>query len=475
MRVIATAGHVDHGKSTLVTALTGMDPDRLAEEKARGLTIDLGFAWTTLGGDSPAAVDLAIIDVPGHARFVKNMVAGVGGVAGCLFVVSAVEGWMPQSEEHLRVLQLSGVCEGVIALTRCAGLDGRRRSAVRSEVAQAVTGSFLQTATVVETDAPVGLGVADVRDALHAVIINQPVPPDGRRPRLFVDRSFTVKGHGTVVTGTLTGGSLAEGDAVVVLEPGRAPAEARIRRLEALRRRRDRAEPGERVACNLAGIRRGQLARGTALVAPGTYELTDRFDASFSTLGSLRHPVGERGAFTAHVGSGEYPVRLSFLGGSRQVEPGGTGAVRIRLPVLLPLTLGDRFILREAGRAETIGGGEVLDPVPVRPVSRASPAGKVDAIVAERGVLDSDELWRLTGARRQPDVGRFVVSPEALALRRQLLSSRLESAGPAGIGLGELDEIDRGVVAGLEGTVRPLRTRPARRRCIRRLRRPPGG
>ena len=446
MRVIATAGHVDHGKSTLVTALTGMDADRLVEEKERGLTIDLGFAWTTLGSPATGAVELAIVDVPGHARFVKNMVAGVGGIAGCLFVVSAVEGWMPQSEEHLRVLELAGVRRGVIALTRCAGVEEGRRKAARSEVARAVAGTFLEAAVVVETDAPNGLGVPALRAALQALVTNEAVVPDGRRPRLFVDRAFTVKGHGTVVTGTLAGGSIAAGDAVVVLEPGRPPAEARIRRLEGLQQSRARACPGERVACNLAGIRRAHIARGTALVAPGTYELTDRFDASFSALANLRHPVGERGAYTAHVGSGEYAVRLSFLGGVRRVEPGGTAAVRVRLPVPLPLTLGDRFIVRESGRAETIGGGEVLDPAPVRPVSKASPAGRVDGIVAERGFVDADQLWRLTGARRQPDVGRFVGSPEALTRRRQLLSSRLVSAGAAGIGLGELDEIDRGLV-----------------------------
>jgi selenocysteine-specific elongation factor len=451
--VITTAGHVDHGKSTLVKALTGMDPDRLAEERARGLTIELGFAWTTLGRAPDGIIELAIVDVPGHARFVKNMIAGVGGVAGCLFVVSAVEGWRAQSEEHLGVLELAGVNAGVVALTRCAGIEERRRVAVRAEVMGALSGSFLQSAPVIETDAVAGLGIARLRAALHAQLASRQMPFDGGRPRLYVDRSFTMKGHGTVVTGTLTGGSIAVGDSLAVLAPGLPPAEARVRRLEALQRPRARAEPGERVACNLAGIGRADLPRGTALVRRGTFELTDRFDASLKVLSKLGHLLTERGAYTAHVGSGDYPVRLTFLQRVRRIEPGGTAAVRLRLPVPLPLMLGDRFIVRESGRTETIGGGEVLDPVPVRPVSRADPRGGVDAVVEEWGFFDSERLWRLTGVRRRPDVGRFVADPVALAARRELLSSRLASAGASGIGLGELDEIDRSLVGLLEGAV----------------------
>jgi selenocysteine-specific elongation factor len=466
VRVIATAGHVDHGKSTLVTALTGMDTDRLAEEKARGLTIDLGFAWTTLAGPVGGDVELAIIDVPGHSRFVTNMIAGVGGVAGCLFVVSAVEGWMPQSEEHLRVLELAGLKGGVIALTRCAGVEDRRRKEVKAQLEQSVSGSFLEAAPLVETDAPHDLGMTELREALHALVVSQPPPIDGARPRLYADRSFTMKGYGTVVTGTLTGGSLAAGDTVTVLEPGRQPVAARVRALEALQRPRARVAPGERVACNLSGTGRARFARGTALFAPGTFKLTDRFDASFSALPGLRHAVTERGAFTAHVGSGDYAVRLSWLGGVHRVEPGGTAAVRVRLPVCLPLTLGDRFIVRESGRAETVGGGEVLDLAPVRPVSKARPSGRPEAIVAERGYLDAGELGRLSGARIRPNVGRFVASPEWLLARREVLTSRMASAGSAGIELSELDEIDRGILNLLESAV----IRFGRARLV-----PPGG
>ena len=183
-------------------------------------------------------------------------------------------------------------------------------------------------------------------------------------------------------------------------------------RLEGLQQPRDRAVPGERVACNLAGIRRAHIARGTAIVAPGDLRAHEPFRRLVQRLGESAPPRHERGAFTAHVGSGEFPVRLALLGGVRRADPGATAAVRVRLPVALPLTLGDRFIVRESGRAETIGGGEVLDPAPVRPVSRAEPGGRVDGLVAERGYLDADELWRLTGTRRRPAVGRFVASPE---------------------------------------------------------------
>src|ERR1051325_3420005 len=204
MHVVATAGHVDHGKSTLVQALTGIDPDRFAEEKARGLTIDLGFAWMML----PSGRELAFVDVPGHVRFIKNMLAGVGAVDACLFVVAAPEGWKPQSEEHLRILDLLGVSRGIVALTKAAVVDDEWRELARLEVADAVAGTFLADAPIVAVDAPAGHGLDELRAAPDELVATTPTAPDRGRPRLWVDRSFAAKGAGTVVTGTLAGGVL---------------------------------------------------------------------------------------------------------------------------------------------------------------------------------------------------------------------------------------------------------------------------
>src|SRR5215469_2733271 len=197
MHVIATAGHVDHGKSTLVLALTGMDPDRFAEEKARGLTIDLGFAWTTL----PSGRGLAFVDVPGHVRFIRNMLAGVGAVDACLFVVAATEGWKPQSEEHLRILSLLGITHGVIALTKVGLVDDEWRELAELDVRDHVTGTFLEGAELVAVDAVDGTGVASLQAALGRLVASVPAAADRGWPRLWVDRSFAVRGAGTVVTG----------------------------------------------------------------------------------------------------------------------------------------------------------------------------------------------------------------------------------------------------------------------------------
>src|SRR3954464_1127686 len=212
MHVVATAGHVDHGKSTLVLSLTGIDPDRFAEEKRRGLTIDLGFAWTTL----PSGEGIAFVDVPGHVRFLKNMLAGVGAVDACLFVVAATEAWKPQSEEHLRILELLGITHGVIALTKVGVVDDDHAELARLDVLDHVEGTFLDGAEIVAVDAPTGVGLGQLRLALDRLLTDTQTSADHDRPRLWVDRSFAASGAGTVVTGTLTGGALTVGDELVV-------------------------------------------------------------------------------------------------------------------------------------------------------------------------------------------------------------------------------------------------------------------
>ncbi|HUQ62930.1 MAG TPA: selenocysteine-specific translation elongation factor [Acidimicrobiales bacterium] len=454
MRVIATAGHVDHGKSTLVLALTGMDPDRFAEEKARGLTIDLGFAWTTL----PSGTDLAFVDVPGHVRFIKNMLAGVGAVDDCLFVVAATEGWKPQSEEHLRILQLLGVQRGVVALTKSGLVDDDTRELTRMDLADHFSGTFLEDAEMVAVDARTGHGVDNVRVALDRLVAGAPPPADTDRPRLWVDRVFAAKGSGTVVTGTLTRGSLAVDDELVLL-PANTPV--RVRALQSLQQAHDVILPGSRVAVNLVGVSRADVARGHALVRPGQWHSTRQLDAALNVLPSLDHDVSRRGAYQAYLGSGEYPARLRVLG-QDVIKPGEQALVRLHLPEALPLLPGDRFVLRESGRDETVGGGEILDVAPVLAASRAKPSHSVDRVIAERGWIDPGELERLTGERRTANVGRWIVSDGARQTGLDDLGRAVERAGPLGLDLATLSERDRALVPLSEGlAVDNGRLRPA--------------
>jgi selenocysteine-specific elongation factor len=442
VHIIATAGHVDHGKSTLVRRLTGIDPDRLAEEKARGLTIDLGFADLRL----PSGAEIGFVDVPGHVRFLKNMLAGVGAVDACLFVVAANEGWKPQSAEHLAILELLGLKHGVVVVSKAATVDEDLVRLARLDVAEHVAGTFLASAEVVAVDAvaDVGLsGPAGLLAALDRLVAATPPAADRGRPRLWVDRSFAIKGAGTVVTGSLTGGSLEAGQRLTV-EP--AGTEVRIRGLESHGRSLHRAAPGRRLAVNLLGRSHHDLGRGDALVRPDQWHRTRCVDASLTVLDRLDHEVTRRGAYLAYLGSGEHSVAVRVLG-AEVVWPGETGLVRLWLPGPLPLTPGDRYILRDAGRSETVGGGEVLDVAPVRPASQAVPDRSVDRVVAERGWVEPDLLARLTGERRPATVGRWVVSPAALEAAGQVVRTLVEGAGPLGLPLSKLDDRQRAAVS----------------------------
>lgn len=441
MRVIATAGHVDHGKSTLIEALTGTDPDRWAEEKTRGLTIDLGFAATTL----PSGEEIGFVDVPGHGRFVKNMLAGVGSVDACLFVVAATDGWKAQSEEHLRILELVGLTHGVVALTKVGLVDEEWSKLAAMEVQDHLEGTFLGHAEMVEVDAPSGVGLEELRLALGRLVDVVPPSPDRERPRLWVDRSFSVRGSGTVVTGTLTGGSVSVGDELVV-EPG--GHQAGVRALQSHYTILDRASPGRRLALNMSGIAREQVQRGQALVRQGQWHLSATFDAELNVLHSIEHPVGNRGAYVVYVGSAELPARMRLIG-RRQADPGDTVLSRFWLKggAGIPIVPGDRYVLREAGRFETVGGGQVLDVEPILPTSKAHPDRSVERVVKERGWVDSDHLARLTGQWTEPTVGKWVVDSEALGRTRELISERCKQAGKEGLALATLDKRERAVVS----------------------------
>ena len=441
MRVVATAGHVDHGKSSLVELLTGVNPDRLEEERRRGLTIDLGFAHTTL----PSGEGISFIDVPGHVKFIGNMLAGVGGVDACLFVVAATEGWKPQSEEHLRILELVGLGHGLIALTKVDLVDDEWRLLQEMELRDRLTGSFLADAPIVAVSAVTGAGGDDLRAALDVLVSETPAALDRGRPRLWIDRVFAAKGSGTVVTGTLTGGELRTDQQVHA--GGRA---VRIRGLQTHGRSEPTIGPGNRVALNLAGIDHTDLERGDAVTIADQWRPTQRFDASLCVLPALQHQVTRRGAYLAYIGSGAFPAKLRVLGRD-SIAPGGAGLVRLHLAEPLPLIPGDRFVLRESGRDETVGGGEVLDVAPVMPASKARPDRSIERLIGERGWIDVDDLEALTGERREPTLGRSVVSPEWLAAARHDVTERIATAGDIGLDLAELDERRRAIVHTLDG------------------------
>ena len=351
MRVVATAGHVDHGKSTLVHALTGTDPDRFPEEKARGLTIDLGFAFCTL----PSGMDVGFVDVPGHTRFIKNMLAGVGAVDVAMLVVAANEGWKPQSEEHLRILDLLGVRHGIVVVTKSTLVDDETLEIAQLEVADHVEGTTFDGLEVVTCDARSGLGLDAVRAALDTALAAAPSARDDQRARLWIDRVFAAKGAGTVVTGTLTGGTIETDD-----ELEAAGHRVRVRGIESHGMPSGRGEPGARVALNLVGVDRHQLARGDAVVRPGQWLDVGIVDVALRTVPGTK--LKSRGRLIAAVGSGEHTVWFRRL---------DDDFGRLRFDTQLPLAPGDRIVLRDSGAETTVAGAEVLD---VRPTRRAADA-----------------------------------------------------------------------------------------------------
>lgn len=441
--VISTAGHVDHGKSTLVRALTGTDPDRLAEEKARGLTIDLGFASATL----PSGRTIAIVDVPGHIRFLKNMLAGVGAVDACLFVVAATEGWKQQSEEHLRILELLDLEHGVVALTQIDLVDDDLVELATLEIEEQVAGTFLEGAPIVPVDSVSGRGIDVLNTELDALVDRTPQAADNDRPRLWIDRAFASKGAGTVITGTLIGGKLRVDDALTVYPSG---SDVRVRGIQSLHRDVDEITPGNRVALNLSGIAHHDVGRGDVLVRKGQWYHSATVDASVRVLDSLDHSISRRGAHVVYIGSGEHPAALRVLGPDA-LDPGTSGSIRLRLPKALPLLPGDRFIVRESGRGETIGGGEILDVDPQLPAAKATPDRSVERVVAERGWVEVEELFLLTGEHREADVGRWVVAADELATMKKNLAKQLDESGPLGIDLAGLDEYQRAVIETVDG------------------------
>ena len=420
MTVIATAGHVDHGKSSLVLALTGTDPDRWAEEKRRGMTIDLGFAHTQL----PSGETASFIDVPGHIRFLRNMLAGVGAIDGCILVVDAKEGWMPQTEEHFQILKLLGLQHGVIALTKVDLVDAKVENDRRTEVRTKLRESFLSDAPIVSVSVVSSKGLDEIRNALDVLIVESKRTNQTRnrnRPRLWVDRSFSSRGAGTVVTGTLIDGSL-DSDAELTIV--RTRQRVRVREIQQHEKSTTQLAPGHRCALNLVGVNHAEIFRGDALIVPDQWLPSTMFDASLTIVPSLQHRVTRRGSYSVYIGSGEFAAKIRLIG-TRELQANENGFVRIALQTPIPILPGDRYILRESGRQETIGGGEVLDIAPTLRASKAKPNRSVERVISERQWVTAKELELLTGEVCQPMVGDWLTTAKLLDTTRKELALKL--------------------------------------------------
>jgi len=349
--VIGTAGHVDHGKSTLVQALTGIDPDRLQEEKTRGMTIDLGFAWLTL----PGGTEVSVVDVPGHERFIKNMLAGVGGIDLALLVVAADEGVMPQTREHLAIIDLLGVASGVVAITKSDLVDPDWLELVTEDVREVLKGTTLAQAPLVPCSAITRDGLDLLLQAVEARLTETPPKRDIGRPRLAIDRAFTISGFGTVVTGTLIDGTLRLGQEVEIVPSG---LRSRVRGLQTHRTKVEAARPGSRVAVNLPGISTDQIERGQVLTLPSWLAPTSVVDVRLEAVGDLARPLRHNLSVTFHTGAAEVNAKVRLL--DRDQLPAGEYAwAQVRFTTPIGVVPGDGFVVRSPNA--TLGGGRVVD------------------------------------------------------------------------------------------------------------------
>ena len=354
MFVLGTAGHVDHGKSVLVHALTGIDPDRLREEKERAMTIDLGFAWLKL----PSGREVGIVDVPGHERFVKNMLVGVGGIDLALLIIAANEGVMPQTREHLAILDLLEIKRGIVVITKKDMVDEEWLSLVTMEVEEVIEPTVLREAPVVAVSALTGEGLPALIDTIEQLLNSTEPRKDIGRPRLLIDRIFTMSGSGTVVTGTLLDGSLSRGQEVEIIPQG---LKSRLRELQTHKTHIDTASPGSRVAANLVGIATSQLKRGDVLTSPGWLIPTTMLDAKLRLLPYLRRPLRHNATVSFHLGATEVMAKVRILE-KEKLEPGDNAWAQLTLSGPVAAVKGDRFIIRSP--IETLGGGAIIDPHP---------------------------------------------------------------------------------------------------------------
>jgi selenocysteine-specific elongation factor len=370
--IVATAGHIDHGKTALVRALTGVDTDRLPDEKARGISIDIGFAYAT----TPGGRTLGFVDVPGHERFVRNMLAGVCGIDAVLLVIAADDGVMPQTREHLAIVDLLGVTRGLIVITKVDAVAPARVAEVRAAARALVAPTGLAHAEIVEVSSLTGAGIAQLRGLLDALADRHAAAhAQSRGFRYAVDRAFSVAGSGTVVTGTVFQGAVAVGDRIVVVPAGH---EARVRGIQKAGIAAERAQAGERCALNLAGIERDAVGRGHWLAARNV--VTTRFDAELRVLADAPQDLRHWSAVHLHVGTADVAARISVARGGT-LEPGACARVQVVVEAPVALVVGDRFIVRDPSALHTLGGGLVLDPLPpARRIAAATRSAQLDAM-----------------------------------------------------------------------------------------------
>ena len=401
--IIGTAGHIDHGKSSLVKALTGKDPDRLPEEKRRGITIDLGFADLDLED-----VRIGFVDVPGHERFVKNMLAGVHGIDAVALVIAADEGVMPQTREHFDICRLLGVQKGIIAITKADLVEEELLSLVLAEAEELVEGSFLEGAATVSVSARTGAGLGELREALRKVAGEVPERPADYVTRLPIDRAFSMKGFGAVVTGTLVSGMIAEADELELLPAGRR---VRVRGVQVHGTAVNRAESGQRTAVNLAGLDVADIQRGMVLAQPGRLIPTQIIDTQLTMLSGAPRPIRTRSRLRIHLGSAEVLARVRVLNSRGEILPGESGFGQLRLEAPVVAVHEDRFIIRSYSPAETIAGGMVLDPL------AAKHRGRELARTHQRlqGLMDSTRPARFA---------EFVTASGDLGLRLSNIAAR---------------------------------------------------
>ncbi|HWE39236.1 MAG TPA: selenocysteine-specific translation elongation factor [Isosphaeraceae bacterium] len=445
--VLGTAGHIDHGKTALVRALTGVDTDRLPAEKQRGITIDLGFAALDLGN-----IRLALVDVPGHERFIRNMLAGATGLDLALLVVAADDSVMPQTREHLEILRLLGLAGGVVALTKCDLADPAWLDLVEEEVRTLVAGSFLEGAEVVRTSAATGSGIEELKAALGRLAASAPPRDDPGAFRMAIDRAFTVAGHGTVVTGTVASGRVAVGDELRQLPDGRA---VRVRGLHRHDRPVDAIGRGARAAINLAGVHHDEIRRGHELAATGYLEPTRALSVEVRPAREAPYPLRHRGRYRLHLGTAEVTATLSLLD---RAEMGQDGPVIGQLLTAEPVVAvaGEPFVLRSESPPATLGGGRVLQPVARRLRRRdrdaidrldrlrsPDPATRVGAALAFQGLRP----W--TESTLSRDTGLPVVAVESALARLEGDGSLVELA----IGPRRTARVLREVAEGLEDRV----------------------
>ncbi|MFQ5885836.1 MAG: selenocysteine-specific translation elongation factor [Anaerolineae bacterium] len=421
-RVIGTAGHVDHGKSVLVKALTGIDPDRLKEEKEREMTIDLGFAWFTL----PSGLVVSVIDVPGHEDFIKNMLAGVGGIDAVLLVVAADEGVMPQTVEHLAILDLLEVRRGVVALAKVDLVEDEEwLELVAADVERLLKGTTLADSKILLLSAVTGQGFPSLIEALDSLLSQTPPRRERGRPRLPIDRAFTLAGFGTVVTGTLIDGRLRVGQEVEILPQG---LKSRIRGLQTHKEKIEVAVPGSRVAINLVGVGKDELRRGDVVSSPGWLEPTRLVDVRLRMLGSAPKPLRHNISVDFYSGAAQIAAKARVLG-AKAIEPAEEGWVQLVLTRPTALLSHDRFIIRQPSPSLTIGGGTVVDPHPRRRHKRFRPQviERLEALA-----LGTPQEVLLTALEEGPqEMGRLVrdsrLGPEVVeeALERLLEGSRI--------------------------------------------------